>query len=137
MISLREEIEHVTSYLEIQSIRYGEKLNYDVEADSSLMEYKVLKLILQPLAENSIYHGIKEKAQAGWIHIRAQLIHVDEGNDRLQISVWDNGLGIACDMLKKLTIRLQTERLIRLMDMESLMLMSESDYIMASSMVFI
>ena len=46
MISLREEIEHVTSYLEIQSIRYGEKLNYDVEADSSLMEYKVLKLSL-------------------------------------------------------------------------------------------
>lgn len=45
-------------------------------------------------------------------------------------------MGIACDMLKKLTIRLQTERLIRLMDMESLMLMSESDYIMANSMVF-
>ena len=106
VISLREEIEHVTSYLEIQSIRYGEKLNYDVEADSSLMEYKVLKLILQPLAENSIYHGIKEKAQAGWIHIRAQLIHVDEGNDRLQISVWDNGLGIACDMLKKINYSL-------------------------------
>jgi two-component system, sensor histidine kinase YesM len=106
VISLREEIEHVTSYLEIQSIRYGEKLNYDVEADSSLMEYKVLKLILQPLAENSIYHGIKEKTQAGWIHIRAQLIHVDEGNDRLQISVWDNGLGIAYDMLKKINYSL-------------------------------
>ena len=106
VISLREEIEHVTSYLEIQSIRYGEKLNYDVEVDSSLMEYKVLKLILQPLAENSIYHGIKEKAQAGWIHIRAQLIHIDEGNDRLQISVWDNGLGIACDMLKKINYSL-------------------------------
>ena len=86
VISLREEIEHVTSYLEIQSIRYGEKLNYDIEVDSSLMEYKVLKLILQPLAENSIYHGIKEKAQAGWIHIRAQLIHIDEGNDRLKKS---------------------------------------------------
>lgn len=94
MISLREEIEHVTSYLEIQSIRYGAKLNYDVEVDSSLMEYKVLKLILQPAAENSIYHGIKEKAQAGWIHIRAQLIHIDEDSDRLQISVWDNGLGM-------------------------------------------
>lgn len=106
VISLREEIEHVTSYLEIQSIRYGEKLNYDIEVDSSLMEYKVLKLILQPLAENSIYHGIKEKAQAGWIHIRAQLIHIDEGNDRLQISVWDNGLGIACDMLKKINYSL-------------------------------
>ena len=102
VISLREEIEHVTSYLEIQSIRYGAKLNYDVEVDSSLMEYKVLKLILQPLAENSIYHGIKEKAQAGWIHIRAQLIHIDEDSDRLQISVWDNGLGIAYDMLKKI-----------------------------------
>ena len=106
VISLREEIEHVTSYLEIQSIRYGEKLNYDIEVDSSLMEYKVLKLILQPLAENSIYHGIKEKAQAGWIHIRAQLIHIDKVNDRLQISVWDNGLGIACDMLKKINYSL-------------------------------
>ena len=102
VISLREEIEHVTSYLEIQSIRYGEKLNYDVEVDSSLMEYKVLKLILQPLAENSIYHGIKEKAKTGWIHILAQLIHINDGNDRLQISVWDNGLGMACDMLKKI-----------------------------------
>ncbi len=105
VISFREELDHVTSYLEIQSIRYGEKLNYDVEADEALKEYKVLKLILQPLAENSIYHGIKEKAQAGQIRIHAQIIYADAG-ECLQICVWDNGLGIEPDILKKINCAL-------------------------------
>lgn len=107
VISFREELDHVTSYLEIQSIRYGTKLNYDIEVDAALKEYKVLKLILQPLAENSIYHGIKEKAQAGKIRICAQLIHTNaDTSDCLQICVWDNGLGIAPDLLKKINYAL-------------------------------
>ncbi len=107
VISFREELDHVTSYLEIQSIRYGTKLNYDIEVDAALKEYKVLKLILQPLAENSIYHGIKEKAQAGKIRISAQIVHINaDTSDCLQICVWDNGLGIAPDLLKKINYAL-------------------------------
>lgn len=107
VISFREELDHVTSYLEIQSIRYGAKLNYEVEVDAALKEYKVLKLILQPLAENSIYHGIKEKAQAGKIRICAQIVHTNvDTSDCLQICVWDNGLGIAPDLLKKINYAL-------------------------------
>uniref|UniRef100_UPI0006D00B69 histidine kinase n=1 Tax=Clostridium sp. NkU-1 TaxID=1095009 RepID=UPI0006D00B69 len=69
VISLREELEHVTSYLEIQSIRYHSRLSYEIHVDDRWLEIQMIKLVLQPLAENSIYHGIKEKQGAGIIKI--------------------------------------------------------------------
>ena len=72
VISLREEIEHVTSYLEIQSIRYGEKLNYDIEVDSSLMEYKVLKLILHLWRKTQSTMELRKKhRQDGFISVHS------------------------------------------------------------------
>ncbi|MDR2025223.1 MAG: sensor histidine kinase [Hungatella sp.] len=93
VISLREELEHVTSYLEIQSIRYHSRLSYEIHVDDRWLEIQMIKLVLQPLAENSIYHGIKEKQGAGIIKIFAS--ENESGKERFtELSVWDNGAGI-------------------------------------------
>ena len=93
VITLREELEHVTSYLDIQKIRYYSRLNYEIQAEDIWLDCRVIKLILQPLAENSIYHGIKEKEGAGLIKISVELDH--QGTvPLLKLVVWDNGKGI-------------------------------------------
>lgn len=98
IVTLKEELEHVRSYLDIQSIRYHDRLNYRIEVEEARMDYRVIKLILQPLAENSIYHGIKEKRGAGQIRIWAEPFF--EGQKQcLKLVVWDDGAGIPADRL--------------------------------------
>ena len=62
-ILLRDEIDHVRQYLFIQKQRYGEKLNYEILEDERLGDYQLPKLVLQPLVENAIYHGLKNVDQ--------------------------------------------------------------------------
>ena len=70
-ITLEEEIKHVSNYLYIQSVRYGEKLNYQVEIlGGEIKDILVPKLILQPLVENAIYHGIKMMRTKGEIKLK-------------------------------------------------------------------
>ncbi|WP_349674715.1 histidine kinase [Lacrimispora sp.] len=113
IITLREEIEHVTSYLDIQKIRYHSKLNYQIDVEEQWLDLRVIKLILQPLAENSIYHGIKEKKGTGLIRIYEE--SQGEGSQKtLKLVVWDNGAGIPEDKLKILNETLKkgvTDRL--------------------------
>lgn len=96
LIPLEKELEHIKSYLTIQKIRFQDVLTYefDIEAEGSFL---VLKLILQPLAENAIQHGIKPKMEPGWIHIK-----VKQSGDRLMMEVKDNGVGISQERLQKL-----------------------------------
>lgn len=89
VINLKDEISHVESYLLIQKVRYEEKIDYEIYYDERLINFKVLKLILQPLVENSIYHGIKEKREGGKI-----IINIKEVDEKLLISVIDTGVGI-------------------------------------------
>ena len=93
IITLREELEHVTSYLDIQKIRYYSRLSYEIEADDIWLDCRMIKLILQPLAENSIYHGIKEKEGTGLIRISVEPVHGDI-EPLLRLTVFDNGKGI-------------------------------------------
>ena len=69
IISVGEEIEHVRNYLIIQQIRYKNKFAYSIDLSEELYQYQTLKLILQPLVENAIYHGIKMKREPGCITI--------------------------------------------------------------------
>lgn len=102
IISIRDEIAHVESYLKIQAIRYGDKFDYMVDVDETFMDFQVPKLILQPLVENAIYHGLKLKAGKGHIEIRT----VDLVKD-YQILVKDTGKGIPPEKLKMLNELLQ------------------------------
>lgn len=97
IISVKEELSHVQSYLTIQKIRYEDKLDYDIEFDENIINYKVIKLILQPLVENAIYHGIKEKRGNGKIIIIGRV----EG-DSLYFIVQDDGKGMEKEVLDKI-----------------------------------
>lgn len=95
IIALREEMCHVVSYLQIQKQRYGDMLSYTVDLPQELEEWYVVKLILQPLVENAIYHGIKERETPGQVHITGR----KEG-DTLLLCVEDDGPGIAPQRLE-------------------------------------
>lgn len=102
IIKVKQEIEHVKSYLAIQKIRYEDKLNYEIDIPEEIMNLKVLKITLQPLVENAIYHGIKEKRGKGRIHIKGQI-----KDNKLNFIVEDNGVGIREDKLKEINAMVQ------------------------------
>lgn len=89
MISIKEEFEHVSSYLAIQKLRYGDAFTYELNVEESLFNLMTPKLILQPLVENAIYHGIKRMKGPGVIHISVGI-----SDDRIFFKVVDNGAGI-------------------------------------------
>ncbi|MGB3367999.1 MAG: sensor histidine kinase, partial [Acidaminobacteraceae bacterium] len=87
-ITFEDEINHVSEYLFIQDIRYGDKLSYNFKIDENVKNIIVPKIILQPIVENAIYHGIKESDRDGIIDIIAKL-----DGENLVIDVIDNGVG--------------------------------------------
>ncbi|WP_455382497.1 cache domain-containing sensor histidine kinase [Salinispira pacifica] len=89
MIPLEEEIEHVRSYLVIQKARYEDKFDYSISVEEGLAECRVLKLTLQPLVENAIYHGIKQRRGHGFITVTAE-----RSGDALLLKVADDGVGM-------------------------------------------
>ncbi|MEG2958475.1 MAG: sensor histidine kinase [Oscillospiraceae bacterium] len=93
-VPLRNEIENIKSYLTIQKMRYGDKLSYELNVDDSFMDYTVPKLILQPIVENALYHGIKVSPQAGVIRIGAVL-----EPRRFIITISDNGIGMDAEQV--------------------------------------
>ncbi len=101
IILFSEEIEHIKSYLNIQKARYRDKLNYTLEIDPKTNDFMIVKLILQPIVENAIYHGIKERKGPGHIHIEAQV-----SNNTFVITVKDDGKGIESDRLQLLRQKL-------------------------------
>jgi len=88
-IPLRQEIEHVSSYLTIQRMRYRDILDYRIEVDEELLDSTILKLTLQPLVENALYHGIKTKRNGGTIVVQAKRA----GDDKVSLVVQDDGVG--------------------------------------------
>ncbi|MDO5409179.1 MAG: sensor histidine kinase [Lachnospiraceae bacterium] len=107
VISICEEVEHVKSYLEIQKIRYKSKLTYEIDISQDIMELFTVKLILQPLVENALYHGIKEKDGVGMISIYAGKGEDEVSGRFVEIIVEDDGLGIDEDTLLLLNDRLE------------------------------
>lgn len=83
------------SYLTIQKMRYNEKLRYEIDLDPQTEDCLLPKLILQPLVENAIYHGIKVKQQGGTVRIESLL-----EEDRLLITVEDDGVGMTPEQLE-------------------------------------
>jgi two-component system LytT family sensor kinase len=87
--SLRKEIEFVQRYLGIEKIRFGDRLTYRIDAPDETLDARVPVLLLQPLVENSVTHGIEQKVGTGEIVIQARV-----ENERLRLTVRDNGLGM-------------------------------------------
>jgi len=102
IITLKEELSHASNYLYIQGIRYKEKIRYSIDIPENLYDYCLPKLILQPLIENSIYHGLKTKQGGGEIRIRGEADH-----STLNLFVSDNGAGIPREKLKQIHLILE------------------------------
>ncbi|MCI5822382.1 MAG: sensor histidine kinase [Pararoseburia sp.] len=92
--SIKEELLHVRSYLEIQKVRYQDILSYEIDVPEELNRYSIPKITIQPLVENALYHGIKNKRGMG--HILIQGIMKE---DCYEIIVKDDGIGISRDRL--------------------------------------
>lgn len=96
-ITVEREIEHCTNYLTIQKTRYGEILNYTIDIDANIFEYKILKLIIQPVIENAIYHGIKNKREGGTVIVKGK-----RNDELLTFEVIDDGVGFQRERLEKI-----------------------------------
>lgn len=101
-IMLVEEFEHIRSYLTIQQTRYRDKLNATIQISEEVRDVYVLKLLLQPLVENAIYHGIKSRRGPGRIWIKAE-----QQGEWLVLTVQDDGRGMEGEQLERLRARLQ------------------------------
>ena len=104
IIPLRAEVAQATSYLEIQQIRYSDIMTYQISIPEEIEDCMVPKLILQPLIENALYHGIKNKRGRGMIKITGER----DGSDIL-LKVQDNGAGIEPEHLKELQVGIYQE----------------------------
>ena len=96
VISLHDEVLHTKSYLEIQQIRYSDILDYAIELPQDMEEIRLPKMTLQPLVENALYHGVKEKRGKSSIWITFE----DAGRD-IVIQVKDDGIGMTEDRLRE------------------------------------
>ena len=107
-ISIREEEAHIRGYLEIQQVRYQDILDYEIAIDPELYQYRILKLTLQPLVENSLYHGIKYKRAKGKIWVTGTMQRgALPGGDRILLCVQDNGAGMDSEEVERLQAEIQ------------------------------
>ena len=97
ILTIQDEIELCTQYMFIQRLRYVDMFDYVIDIPSTLNLYCIPKMSLQPILENAIYHGIKEKARKGTISVSGC-----EYSDHLELTVSDNGVGMSSSMLEQL-----------------------------------
>ena len=96
-ITIQEEEMHIKSYLEIQQVRYRDIMDYEIHIAPEIYQYRILKLTLQPLVENSLYHGIKYKRAKGNITVTGEM---SEGT--IHFKVEDDGVGMEQEELDNL-----------------------------------
>ena len=96
-ITVAEEESHIRSYLEIQKFRYADILDYEIRIPDSMKGFYLMKLMLQPIVENALYHGIKNKRGKGMIRVTGR----EEGED-LVFVVEDDGIGMMPEELERM-----------------------------------
>lgn len=97
LITIADELRHAENYLIIQSIRYKDRFDYKFDADETALKCKTVKIVLQPILENAIHHGIEKSVDHG--HIK---IEVRDHGDQILMRVSDNGLGMPPEVLSKI-----------------------------------
>lgn len=95
MVPLSDELETTRKYMVVQKLRYGEKINYEIEMQEGTEDCMVPPLILQPLVENAIFHGLEAKNEAGTVIIES----VFQG-ENLLVTITDDGVGMDSETLK-------------------------------------
>lgn len=96
IVNVRDEVEHVKAYVDIQKVRYQDKLEVEMDVADKLYDMKMLKLTLQPLVENSIYHGIELKEGKGTLTIKGWT-----EKNKIYFSICDDGVGMDSNRLNE------------------------------------
>lgn len=96
IVTVKEECQLIRNYLDIQTVRYRDILEYEVDMPSELEEFMIPKLTLQPVVENALYHGIKNRRGGGCIKITGRL-----DKDVMTFVVRDNGIGMTPETMRK------------------------------------
>lgn len=109
MVSLDAEMTVARAYLEIEKVRLGNRLSYDIDVPETLLLTPVPGLLLQPLVENAVKHGVRQRSDAGYVHVRAWA-----DGDHCQAEVVDNGPGFSQHKGTGRSMRLVRERLDRI-----------------------
>ncbi|MFC4600974.1 cache domain-containing sensor histidine kinase [Cohnella hongkongensis] len=102
VVTLQEELDQIEAYMKIQSIRFDDKIAYEADVDESLYNYPVLKMTLQPLVENAVFHGLERKRGKGTIRVAAA-----KEDGRFVLTVADDGVGMSEQRLADLRTRLK------------------------------
>ena len=89
VVSIGQEVEYARGYLTIQKMRYKDKMEFQIEVDPSILHIPLIKLVLQPVIENAIYHGLKYKESKGLLLVKGFM-----KNDNAVLQVIDNGVGM-------------------------------------------
>lgn len=100
VVGLDEEIDNVKTYLHIQKYRYGDTFDVEYNIPNEVLKYNTIKFILQPIVENSIFHGFEDMDNQGLITINASIV-----KNNLYIIVEDNGIGMTENQLQNLKTR--------------------------------
>lgn len=104
-VTLYDELEHVKGYMAIQKIRYEDRIHFDMDIDEFLLDCCVIPLMIQPVVENAVNHGLDKGVGAG--HLR---LSVREEGGLLKITVEDDGIGMTPSQLEEIRYRLQQDR---------------------------
>nr|WP_090714352.1 sensor histidine kinase [Paenibacillus typhae] len=94
IITIQEELDHIRHYLVIQSFRFKNKFRFEIRAQEEVLPLQTIKLILQPIVENALYHGIEMSPDEGLVLITAEL-----QDDLIIIKISDNGIGMSRETL--------------------------------------
>jgi two-component system sensor histidine kinase YesM len=94
---LMDEIDNVRCYLDIQKFRYEDRLEYSLRIDPRVEQMFIPPLIIQPLVENAVIHGLENKLEGGIVYVNAELV-----GDHIQIDVFDNGMGMEAEKIAEL-----------------------------------
>jgi two-component system, sensor histidine kinase YesM len=104
-ITIGEEVERTRSYLLIQKMRYRDVMDFTIDVDANVLNSTVLNLVLQPLVENALYHGVKAKRQGGTIRVRAQQRNATE----VLLEVQDDGTGMPPERVAQISAALDDD----------------------------
>lgn len=104
-ITIGEELERTRSYLTIQRMRYRDIMDFEIHVEDAVRDHTVLKLVLQPLVENALYHGLKNQRQRGTITVSAQ----PNNENEVLLQVKDDGIGIPPEALARIQAALNDD----------------------------
>lgn len=97
IIKISDEVQLTVSYLEIQKLRYVEYMDFTIDFEEDIMQYSIPKLTMQPIVENAIYHGLKQRNEKGYLKIKGY-----QKDKAIVIEIYDNGTGISPEDIEKL-----------------------------------